>query len=263
MEEAKIGIFGGSGFYKVGENIKEVKMHTPYGPCSSHIFLATIEGKRVAFIPRHGVKHEYPPHKINYRANLWAFKELGVKQIFGPGAAGSLQKHVKPGSFVICDQFVDRTWGRTDTYYEGPVVAHITSDQPYCPFLRKTVYEAAKKIGIDVHPKGTVVVINGPRFSSKAESKWFINQGWEVINMTQYPEAILARELEMCYVNISLITDYDCGLEQDENNTVVKDILKTFNDNLSNLQKLLFSVIKNIDPDRGCSCHNVIEAAKI
>lgn len=262
METVSIGVFGGSGFYKFGENVKELKIDTPYGIPSSPVFLASIEGKRVAFLPRHGTKHDYPPHKINYRANLWAMKELGVKRIFGPCAAGSLQVNVKPGEIVFCDQFVDRTNGRADTFYDGPMTTHISCAEPYCPDMRRLAINAAKELKLPHHETGTVVVINGPRFSSKAESKWFTNQGWEVVNMSQYPEAVLARELEMCYVNISLITDYDCGLESEVAPTNVKDIITVFDNNLNNLKKLLFKIIKDMPDEHLCDCDKTLKFSR-
>ncbi len=179
---AEIGVFGGSGFYYL-EGAEEIKVDTPYGAPSDNIAITTLGGKRVAFLPRHGKRHQIPPHMINYRANLWAMKELGVTRIISPCAAGSLQAGVKPGDFVICDQFVDRTYGRKDTFYDGPVTTHISTADPYCPEMSRLAVETAKKLGIPVHETGTVVVIQGPRFSTRAESRWFASQGWEVINV--------------------------------------------------------------------------------
>jgi 5'-methylthioadenosine phosphorylase len=208
---AEIGVYGGSGFYELISDVEEIKVETPYGPPSDMVALGTIAGKRVAFLPRHGRRHTLPPHMIPYRANAYAMKSLGVTKIIGPAAVGSLQPHIKPGDFVVCDQFVDRTSGRGDTFYDGPVTAHIMGADPYCEDLRKLAVEAIKSRDITVHETGTVVVIQGPRFSTRAESSWFTGNKWDVINMTQYPEVILARELEMCYVNISLVTDWDAG----------------------------------------------------
>ena len=255
---ADIGVFGGSGFYKFADNVIDIKINTPYGLPSSKVFIGNIEGKHVAFLPRHGVDHSIPPHKINYRANLWAFKELGVKQVFGPCAAGSLQKHVKPGHIVFCDQFVDRTNGRIDTFYDGPITMHIACAEPYCPDMRKLAINTAKELNLPHHQKGAVVVIQGPRFSTKAESKWFSAAGWDVINMTQYPEAYLARELNMCYLNISLITDYDCGLEGEIPSSICQ-ILEVFHHNLDNLKKILFGMIKALPSQGKCVCHNAME----
>ena len=208
---ADIGVYGGSGFYEFLEDVDEIKVETPYGAPSDMIALATVAGKRVAFLPRHGRQHSLPPHMIPYKANAYAMKELGVTRIIGPTAVGSLQPHIKPGDFVVCDQFVDRTNGRHDTFYEGPIVAHIMGAEPYCEELRILAIDVIKAKGIPCHETGTVVIIQGPRFSTRAESSWYSKMGWDVINMTQYPEVILARELGMCYVNIALITDYDAG----------------------------------------------------
>jgi 5'-methylthioadenosine phosphorylase len=251
-----IGVFGGSGLYTLMEDAEEVAITTPYGAPSDKIAIKQIGNKRIAFLPRHGKDHQYPPHLVPYRANLYAMKELGVRQIIAPTASGSLQSNVKPGDFVITDQFVDRTWGREDTYFEGPDVRHISAAYPYCPRLRKIALEAARDKNITAHPNGTVVVIQGPRFSTKAESRWFSQMGWEVINMTQYPEVILARELGICYVNIALITDYDAGLEGQEDIAPVTEdeVLKVFSENNHKVKDMIFTMIDRMDPDFICTC---------
>ncbi|MFA6048755.1 MAG: S-methyl-5'-thioadenosine phosphorylase [Candidatus Micrarchaeia archaeon] len=264
---ADIGVFGGSGFYSFAESegkVREVEVDTPYGKPSDKIAIAEIGGRKVAFLPRHGRHHDYPPHMINFRANLWAFKELGVTRVIGPAAAGSLDADIKPGEFVVCDQFVDRTWGRKDTFYDSKPVTHVSSAEPYCPQLRKLAVDAAKKCGIPVHNHGTVVVIQGPRFSTKAESRWFSRNGWQVINMTQYPEAVLARELEMCYVNVSLITDYDAGLEGHVAPVTAEEVVKTFNANNDKLKKMLLELIPKIPEKRGeCGCGTALKFARM
>jgi 5'-methylthioadenosine phosphorylase len=261
---ADIGIFGGSGFYKLLENPEQKLVETPYGSPSDAIMLGKLGGKRVAFLPRHGGKHTLPPHLINYRANVYAMKALGCKRIISPCAAGSLQKHIAPGSFVICDQYVDRTSGRKDTFYDGPFSTHVSAAEPYCPEMREHAIQAGKKAGIETHPKGTVVIIQGPRFSTKAESKWFTQAGWEVINMTQYPEAHLSKELEMCVVNISLITDYDSGLVGDVEPVSHSEVIKVFNNNLAKLQTLLTNLLQSLPDERKkCSCSTVLEHARI
>lgn len=252
---ADIGVFGGSGFYKFLENVKEVKVETPYGMPSDNLCIGMIGNHNVAFMPRHGRNHSILPHLINYRANVWAMKEVGCKRVVSPCAAGSLQKHVEPGHFVICDQFVDWTDGRKSTIYEGPVATHPSAAEPYCPELRKLAIDTAKELNISVHEKGTVVVINGPRFSTKAESKFFTNQGWEVINMTAFPEAYLVKEMDMCPLNISLITDYDAGLVGDVPPVSHQEVIKVFNSNLENLKKLLFTMIERIPAENSnCEC---------
>lgn len=258
--QAEIGVFGGSGFYELLENAREFRMNTPYGPPSSPVMIGEISGRSVAFLPRHGKGHTLPPHKINYRANVWAMKEIGVSRIIGPNACGSLQSDVKPGDFVICDQFVDRTWGRIDTFYDGPITTHVSSADPYCDVMRTVAVDCAKELGIPVHPTGTVVVIQGPRFSTRAESKWFASQGWQVINMTQYPECFLARELEMCYCSISLITDHDAGIEGIE--PVSNDeVVRVFQANNQKLKNLLHAMIPALPDARECSCATALDGA--
>jgi 5'-methylthioadenosine phosphorylase len=256
MKEANIGIFGGSGFYSLLDKVEEIAVDTPYGAPSDRIAVAEIAGKKVAFLPRHGKHHQLPPHRINYRANLWAMKSLGVRQIIGPCAAGSLQPHIKPGDFVVVDQFVNRTWGRDDSFVEGPNVDHLSAADPYCEKLRQSAIANAKKLGVSTHDHGTVVVIQGPRFSTRAESREFSKNGWEVINMTQYPEGILARELGICYVNIALITDYDAGLEGNSDIKPVthEEVLKVFNSNNDKLKSLLLAMIEDLPLHPQCSC---------
>lgn len=252
---ATIGVFGGSGFYKFLEDVEEIKIETPYGMPSDSAFVGTIGKHRVAFIPRHGRNHTILPHLINYRANVWAMKSLGVQRVISPCAAGSLQKHVEPGHFVICDQFVDWTDGRKSTFFEGPIVTHPSPAETYCPELRELAISTAKDLGIKVHENGTVVVINGPRFSTKSESKFFTNQGWEVINMTAFPEAYLVKEMDMCPLNISLITDYDAGLVGDVPPVSHHAVIEVFNNNVANLKSLLFSMIEKIPTEReNCEC---------
>jgi 5'-methylthioadenosine phosphorylase len=262
---ASIGVIGGSGFYKFLRTKKASRLETPYGTLSASVRLSEVEGRRIAFIPRHGEHHEFPPHMVPYRANIYALKQFGVERVFGPTAVGSLKPGIRPGDFVISDQFVNYTNGRKDTYFEGPETAHVGSADPYCPELRELVWEAAKDMGIRVHKKGTVVVIQGPRFSTRAESKFFRSQGWDIINMTQYPEAILARELEMCYVNISLVTDYDVGLEGDPKVKPVSndEVMRVFNANLQTLRSLLLKAIALTPAKRSCQCGNAMRNARI
>ncbi len=258
--KAEIGVFGGSGFYSLIDDPIEFKVDTPYGAPSSPVTLGDIGGRRVAFLPRHGTAHTLPPHMISYRANVYAMKLLGVQQIIGPNACGSLQAHVKPGDFVICDQFVDRTCGRKDTFYDGPTTTHVSSADPYCPTMRGIAVGAARDLGINVHDGGTVVVIQGPRFSTRSESRWFAAQGWEVINMTQYPECYLARELEMCYCNISLITDHDAGAEGAEP-VSNEEVVRVFAANNEKLKALLHAMIPALPETRSCICASALAGA--
>jgi 5'-methylthioadenosine phosphorylase len=263
-ESAEIGVYGGSGFYSLMENPKEVWVETPYGMPSDKIALGEIAGRKVAFLPRHGKDHRYPPQSINYRANAWAFKELGITRIIGPTACGSLQPHVKPGSMVVADQIVDRTSGRKDTFFDGPVTTHVSFADPYCSQLRPIAVDALRGLGIDTHASGTIVVIQGPRFSTRAESKWFSGLGWEVINMTNYPESYLARELEMCYVNISLITDYDVGLEGQTGVKPVShaEVIEVFASNNERVKQGIFKIIEALPAERTCSCGSALTGAR-
>ena len=249
MTKAEIGVFGGSGFYSLLENVREVKVDTPYGAPSDSLFLAEVSGRKVAFLPRHGRNHTLPPHKINFRANVWAMRSLGLQAVISPCAAGSLQKHVEPFHFVVCDQFVDRTSGRADTFYDGPIVTHISHADTYDPLLRKLAIETIREHGITCHETGTVVVIQGPRLSTKSESKWFHDAGWEVINMTQYPEAYLCRELGMGVVNISLITDYDSGVHSGTEAVNATDVLEVFKANSERIKKVVLDLIAKLPAD--------------
>lgn len=263
-ERADIGVFGGSGFYSLIENAREVTIETPYGAPSDKLALGEIAGKRVAFLPRHGKDHRFPPHTINYRANLYAMKTLGVRRIIAPTACGSLTPEFKPGSMVVADQVVDRTTGRTDTFYDGPITTHVSFADPYCPTMRPVAIEQLRALGIDTHDHGTVVVIQGPRFSTRSESRWFSSMGWEVINMTQYPESYLARELEMCYVNISLITDYDVGLEGVGGIQPVShhEVIEVFNKNNARVKDGIFKIVEHLDVNADCKCQHALEGAR-
>lgn len=249
MALAEIGVFGGSGFYSLLEDVREVKVDTPYGPPSDSVMLAHVAGRKVAFLPRHGRNHTLPPHKINYRANVWAMRSLGVHAVVSPCAAGSLQADVKPGDFVVCDQFVDRTRGRLDTFYDGPIVTHVSPADTYDPVLRSIAVETIREHGIPCHDGGTVVVIQGPRFSTKSESKWFTDAGWEVINMTQYPEAYLCREMGMAVVNISLITDYDSGVVANAEAVTAHSVLEVFEKNAERIKKVVLDMMGKMPAD--------------
>jgi 5'-methylthioadenosine phosphorylase len=248
-DRAEIGVFGGSGFYSLLDDVREIKVDTPYGPPSDSFFLADVAGRRVAFLPRHGRRHTIPPHRINFRANVWAMRSLGVKAVISPCAAGSLQPHVKPGDFVLCDQFVDRTQNRPHTFFDGPIVTHLSSSDIYDPQLRRIAAEVIREHAIPMHERGTIVVIEGPRFSTKAESKWFSDAGWEVISMTQYPEAYLCRELGMAVVNIALITDYDAGVIEGTEAVDAQSVLEVFEQNAARIQQVVLDMIARFPAD--------------
>lgn len=265
LPKIDIGVFGGSGLYSLFEKSETIKISTPFGEPSANITIAEVGNKKVAFLPRHGLKHQYPPHKVPYKANIHAFKQLRVKRIISPCAAGSLDADIKPGDFVILDDFADRTKGRDDTYFNGPQTAHIAGTDPYCPNLRKIAIQSCQKLNINVHQQGTVVIVNGPRFSTASESKYYMGQGWQVINMTQYPEVILAREQEICFVGIALITDWDIGLAATGKIKAVdsQTVIKVFNENLTKSRDLIFEIINNLDKEELCSCHEALKEAMI
>jgi len=258
---ADIGLFGGSGFYSFLENADELAVHTPYGPPSDRVAVGEVGGRQVAFLPRHGRGHSIPPHRINYRANLWAFRELGVRRVIAPCAVGSLQPGLAPGTFVVCDQLVDRTSGRPDTFYDGPVVTHVGFADPYCPELRALAADRGAALGIPLRPAGTGVVIQGPRFSTRAESAFYSAQGWHVIGMAQYPEAVLAREVEMCFVNVSLVTDYDVGLEGVPP-VSTREVIRILQQNNERLRAFLADLIPRIPEDRSCACGSALADAQ-
>jgi 5'-methylthioadenosine phosphorylase len=262
LARADVGIFGGSGFYSFVEGVETVELETPYGKPSAPIAIGEVGGARVAFLPRHGAGHELPPHRIPYRANLWALREVGVRRIVGPCASGALRPDLVLGEFVVCDQFVDRTWGRDDTFYDGPRTTHVSAADPYCPDLRRLLVETATELAIPARDGGTVVVVQGPRFSTRAESRWFRQAGWDVINMTAYPEGMLARELELCYATIAMVTDYDVGVE-DRPPVTAAEVMRVFEENNARLRELLFAVIPKIGPQPQDVCSTALREASL
>jgi len=250
---ADLGVIGGSGFYEFLTHAERVPVTTPFGDPSDDLVIGELEGRRVAFLARHGRDHRFQPHKVNYRANLWALRSVGVRQVLAPCAVGSLREELGPGTIVVPDQVVDRTWGRAHTVYEeeGPVV-HVGFADPYCPHGRQVVADAGKQ----VEDGGTLVVINGPRFSSKAESRWHQQAGWTVVGMTGMPEAALARELAMCFTTIALVTDHDAGVHGGEAVTH-EEVLRVFAKNVEGLKQLLRSTLAAMpetEPDATASC---------
>jgi 5'-methylthioadenosine phosphorylase len=255
----EIGLLGGTGNYDPGivKGSMECKVFTPYGRPSDNYTLGLVENKKVAFLARHGRGHTIPPHMINYRANIWGFKALGATRLISPGACGSLQEEIEVGEFVMCDQLFDRTFGqRKDTFYDGGVVGHVGFAKPYCPELRTALNSTAKELKLQHRETGTYVCINGPRFSTAAESAFYRNQGWSVIGMTAYPEIILAREAEMCYAGVSMVTDKD--IYGDEPVTI-DVVIAVMNKNVENVRNLIFKAISKIPKERQCQCGHSLD----
>lgn len=251
-----IGIFGGSGFYELLEDAREHRFDTPYGPPSDPVVTGTFSGREVAFLPRHGSDHRIPPHRIDYRANVWVMHELGVTRLLAPCAVGSLKVELGPGAFVVLDQFVDRTRGRADTFHDGAPVIHTPMAEPYCPTLRAVATRQLAETGRPHQEHGTIVVIQGPRFSTRAESRWFAAQGWDVVGMTQYPEVALAREQGMCVLGVAMVTDHDAGLDGHPEVTSVthEAVLEVFAANVGHVKDLLGRVVAHIPAERDCPC---------
>ncbi len=247
--EPAVGIFGGSGLYSLLDNPEVVSVETPFGAPSSPLHIGSISGRRVVFLPRHGDHHQFPAHRVNYRANLWAMQSVGVQAILAPCSVGSLQREMEPGHFVVITQFVDRTSARADTFFDGPEVKHTSMAHPYDPHLSAVLAQAAADEGVTVHTSGTVVVIQGPRFSTLAESRWFSSMGWHVVNMTQYPEAALANELGIPYGGLALVTDYDAGLRGDDDVAPVtmEQVFAFFNANISRVRGVLSRAVSLVE----------------
>lgn len=258
--QAEFGVIGGTGLYdpKLLKNIQEVTIETPYGKPSDSITVGELAGKAVAFLPRHGKKHTIRPTNINVRANIFALKELGVKNILAPSTVGSLREEYHPGEIAFVDQFIDRTTKREQSFYTKDKVCHISVAEPMCPDLRKTLFGAAKKLKLQFHQAGTYVCIEGPRFSTKAESKMYRQWGADVVGMTLVPEAVLAREAEICYANISTITDYDVWKDHVVS---VDDILKTMKSNVENVKQLIAQTIANSPVECSCNCRCALKGA--
>jgi 5'-methylthioadenosine phosphorylase len=259
---ASIGVIGGTGLYEFLDDADEVTVDTPYGPPSDPLVVGEVAGQRVAFVPRHGRDHRFPPHRIPYRANLWALRSVGVRQVLAPSAVGALTPSYGPGTLAIPDQIVDRTTSRIQTFYDegGPV--HVQFADPYCPVGRATTVAAARASGWEPVPAGTLVVIEGPRFSTRAESRWYAAQGWTLIGMTGHPEAVLARELALCYTTVALVTDTDAGVEEGDGVTQA-EVFRVFADNIKRLRDLLETIIGTLPPERDCPCPHAVDGLEL
>ena len=260
--QAEIGIIGGTGLYdpKLLKNVKEIKVRTPYGPPSDSIAIGELKGRHVAFLPRHSKKHTIRPTDVNSRANIFALKKLGVQRILAPSTVGSLREEFKPGDVVFIDQFIDRTTRREQSFYTGRQVCHISVAEPMCHELRRTLIKTADDINIRTHNTGTYVCIEGPRFSTKAESRMFRMWGADVVGMTLVPECVLAREAEICYSSIATVTDYDVWKDQPVS---VHEVLKTMKENVEKVKRIITEVIPKIPKERGCECKNALRNAFI
>ncbi len=272
---ADIGVIGGSGFYSFLDDVREVAVQTPFGPPSEQPVVGTVGGRRVAFVPRHGRDHRLPPHQVPYRANLWALRAVGVRQVLAPCAVGSLRPELGPGTVVVPDQVVDRTWGRPHTVYDGledraDHVVHVGFADPFCPIGRRAVLQAARdgRFGDgEVADGGTLVVVNGPRFSSRAESRWHAAAGWSVVGMTTMPEAAIARELALCFTTVALVTDHDAGVEGGEAVTHA-EVLEVFGRNVERLKELIGAAVVALPGPQapeatGCPCRHALEGLRL
>jgi 5'-methylthioadenosine phosphorylase len=260
---APVGVIGGSGFYSFLDDAREVTVDTPFGAPSDALTVGEVQGRPVAFVPRHGRDHRFQPHRVNYRANLWALRSVGVRQVLAPCAVGSLRAEHGPGTVVLPDQVLDRTWGRAHTVYdgEGPVV-HVSMADPYCPRGRSAVLSTAARAGEEVVDGGTLVVVNGPRFSSRAESQWHAATGGTVVGMTGMPEASIARELAMCFTSVALVTDLDAGVEEGTGVTH-HEVLEVFGRNVERLKGLIAGVVQQLPDDDACACQHALDGQRL
>ena len=260
--QVEIGVIGGTGLYdpKLFKNVKKVKVHTPFGSPSDEITVGELNGKSIAFLPRHAEKHTIRPSDVNSRANIFALKKLGVQRVLAPSAVGSLREKFKPGDVVFVDQFIDRTTRREQSFYAGKQVCHISVAEPMCPEIRRILVEAADDAKISTHDVGTYVCIEGPRFSTKAESKMFKMWGADVIGMTLVPECVLAREAEVCYASIATVTDYDVWKDQPVS---VDKVLKTMSENVEKVKRIIVEAVSKIPRERGCDCKDSLQSALV
>ncbi len=259
---AEIGVIGGSGFYEFLHSFDEFAIETPFGWPSDPLVIGEVAGKRVAFVPRHGRDHRFAPHAIPYRANLWALRSVGVRQILAPSAVGSLTVDLPPGTLAVPDQLVDRTYGRSQTFYDEGGAVHVAFADPYCPVGRGVAIRAARTTGWEPTTSGTLVVIEGPRFSTRAESRWYAREGWTLVGMTGHPEAVLARELALCYTTITLVTDTDAGVEEGEGVTH-EEVFRVFAENVTRLRQVMLQAIEDLPLDRACPCSHALDGLSL
>jgi 5'-methylthioadenosine phosphorylase len=258
---ADVAVIGGSGLYALLDRTEEHRVNTPFGQPSDPVTVAEIGGRRVAFLPRHGRDHRFPPHKIPYRANLWALRAIGVRQILAPCAVGGLRADFGPGTFVLPDQLIDRTSGRIQTYYDEYAV-HVNFADPYCPVGRAILSHAAGAAGIPVVPDAAMVVVEGPRFSTRAESRWLASLGAGLVNMTAMPEAVLARELALCYTSLALVTDLDAGVEG-EHGVTQEEVFRVFAENIERMRGLLLTAVAELPIERDCPCGQALDGLEL
>ena len=252
-----LAVIGGSGFYSFLDEADEVEIDTPYGKPSAPIAVGTVGQRRVAFVPRHGREHRFPAHRVNYRANLWALRSLGVRQVLAPYAVGSLRTELAAGTLVVPDQLVDRTTNRVQTYYDEGA-CHVAFADPYCPRLRAALLDGLPG-AVD---GGAMVVIDGPRFSTRAESQWYAAQGWSLVNMTGHPEAVLARELALCYAGVALVTDLDAGIDADHAVSQA-EVFAVFAEHIDTLRTDLRSVARSVAVERECACPAAVDGMSL
>jgi len=262
VQKAEFAIIGGTGVYdpELFQQVTEQKVFTPYGPPSPFLSIGEYQGKKIVFLPRHGRDHSIPPHKINYRANIFALKQFGVERIISISSVGSLQEGLRPGEFVFPDQFIDRTKNRPDTFFDGGITIHISSSDPFCPELRQILVSSSKDMGVKAHDRATYVCVEGPRFSTRSESKLFRQWDASVVGMTLYPECVLAREAQICYASLSMITDYDVWADKPVSAAEVASVMGR---NVDNAKKLVSKAISSTPRKRGCMCGSALDGAVI
>jgi len=265
---AEIGVIGGSGFYEFLSGAQRVGVATPFGDPSDDLVIGELHGRRVAFVARHGRDHRFAPHRVNYRANLWALRSVGVRQVLAPCAVGSLRRELGPGTLVVPDQVVDRTSGREHTIFgDVGAVVHVGFADPYCPRGRQVVTATVRAAGLPLAESGTLVVVNGPRFSSRAESQWHQAAGWSIVGMTGMPEASIAREMALCFTSIALVTDHDAGVEG-EAGVTHEEVLQVFAQNIDRLKSVLSDAIGVMPPDEPdetatCPCRRALDGVTL